>query len=156
MKSSIFTKTTTICGHQFQYSDSFEFYIDKNGNPIEALEGFRENAREKLKGLRGEFVYIYYFENISVNITTSDSFIYIGRSKSNKQKTSERFMHEIYEDNKGKDKAKQYTLTHFYEKGIRMRLEVFFVEDCREVEKTLLHKHKVTFGYLPIANGKEG
>ena len=146
---------TVFGNYSIQYNSEFIFFVDKNSKN-EHLKNFTEKVREKLKSTKGQFVYVYFFMENSINITVMDNVVYIGRSKSFKQKTFERFMHEIYEDNSGNDKAKQYTLTHFYNKGIKMRLEVYFVDDCRKIEKELLRAHKEVFGYLPIANRKEG
>ena len=139
-----------------QYTFHFSYNINKNSSPQESLEGFRAKIRKDLKNLKGEIVYIYFFTDKNINITIEDSIAYIGRSKSISQKNFERFLHEIYDDNSIKDKAKQYTLTHFYINGIALQLEIFFVNKCREIEKELLTAHKEVFGYLPIANRKEG
>lgn len=156
MNSKLFNNRECICTYKFNYSKKFSYILYNQGHLEELLTGFRENVRSSLCNEQGEFVYIYFLEDKVIEITKTDNFAYIGKSKSISQKTFERFMHEIYADNSGNDNAKQYTLTHFYENGIKMRLEVFFVEDCCKVEKELLHAHKIIFGYLPIANGKDG
>ena len=63
-------------------------------------------------------------------------------------------MHEIYDSNKAKDKAKQFTLTHFYEHKIPLKLDIFIVSSAKQIEKDLLNAHNEKFGYLPIANRK--
>ena len=146
----------TVIGISFQYTNKFTYIIAKNSNQGMNVPSFREKIRKDLGTLKGEIVYIYFFVDRKINITQENDIAYIGKSISKEQNTYERFLHEIYEDNTKKDVAKQYTLTHFYMNDIPLKLELFFVDGATNLEKQLLTAHKEMFGYLPIANGKEG
>lgn len=146
---------TTILGKEIEYAQKYEYIIAKNGLfGGKDIKSFKTDIRKDLKDVKGQIIYIYYFLDKEINILQSDNFVYIGRSIPKNQKTFERFMHEIYENNKASDKAKQFTLTYFYENDVPLKLNVFVVNFAKKIERELLTKHKKIFGYLPIANGR--
>lgn len=53
----------------------------------------------------------------------------------------------------GKDNKQNIVLNYYYNKGYTIGLDLFFVENCRNVEKDFIYKFIIEYKSQPVAQG---
>jgi len=107
-----------------------------------------------------EIIYLYSLVDESINYPVMEGkILYIGEACREKSPTGERFQHIAHSSKKGNNYVSNYTLTQYFYKGSKIKLEIFKVPpgmDRKNYEKELLKEHLKRYGAKPIAQGATG
>lgn len=120
-----------------------------------------DRSRDVGLGVNVNVVYIYALADESVNYPVKPGHvIYIGEAGRSTESTGKRFgQHVSAGPEVGGDTGTIYSLSRYYWKGRRIRLQVFLVENAqarKQHERMLLNSHVKEFGSLPICQGTTG
>lgn len=136
----------------------FEISNDSNKNGGINCDTLKSKIKEVISDSseRDNIIYIYYLlDNKKFNYPLGDGsdVLYIGKTIGEKKgqmfSVSDRFVHL----KAGKDYKQNITLGIFYNKGYKIGLDIFRVDDCNKKETELRYKFLNKYGSLPIADG---
>lgn len=117
--------------------------------------------RDKRLAANVSVVYIYSLVEEGVNYPNElGHVIYIGEAGRPSEPTGTRFAQHIStSETQGSDTGTIYSLSRYYWRGMKIRLQIILVEDSearKALERNLLSAHVKKFGALPICQGTTG
>ena len=123
-------------------AEMLEKQIDKDFLP----RGIKDN--------RFSVMYVYYLYDKKIRYNNKKTnVLYIGSTtgeiKGDKIFLGYRFKHLM----SGKDNKQNIVLNYYYNKGYTIGLDLFFVENCRNVEKDFIYKFIIEYKSQPVAHG---
>lgn len=133
---------------------SFIIHKDHDVNADTLEEYVRGKIKDKGENESYSLVYIYYLIDKKVQYPRKESdVLYIGKTngqkKGNKKSAAFRFVHL----RNGQDYKQNITLREYYQQGYVIGLDIYEIENCECVEKTLRYDFLNQYGALPIADG---
>ncbi|MEW7912539.1 hypothetical protein [Pseudomonas fulva] len=111
--------------------------------------------------INASVVYIYALVDETINYPDDPGHvIYIGEAGRPTEPTGKRFAQHIStSETQGNDSGTIYSLSRYYWRGKKIRLQVFLVDDSvtrKTIERKLISAHVKKFGALPICQGTTG
>lgn len=120
-----------------------------------------DRARDTSLAKDANIVYIYALAEETVNYPNEPGHvIYIGEAGRPTEATGKRFAQHIStSESQGGDTGTIYSLSRYYWRGKKIRLQIFHVDDGyarKAIERNLISAHVKKFGALPICQGTTG
>lgn len=118
-------------------------------------------VRDAGLAINASVVYIYALTDETVNYPNEPGHvIYIGEAGRPTEPTGKRFAQHIStSETQGGDTGTIYSLSRYYWRGKKIRLQVFHIYDSatrKAIERKLISAHVKKFGALPICQGTTG